>query len=128
MANLKNLHAFKNDTNGKRVTVGNNRQVSTTKGTTSCYLHGHEVVTLKRTPKGGNITLDHCGYQTVTTRQAMNDFMGGLGVNGRVSFAGGDFNARINGQDLKSTGNTISAPAASQPIPTDRPKPSRPKV
>jgi hypothetical protein len=87
MAKLKNTTAFHASTNGARVTVGHNRAVETSNdgNVTSCFLHGHKVVTLNRT--SGRVLLNNYGYMTTVTRQAMNDFLGELGVDARVSFA-----------------------------------------
>lgn len=79
---------------GQLVTVGNNRQVA--QGiepdgtrTLDCYLHGSRVVGASYSPKDGilRVDVDTCGYPTVTTRAAINDFLGALGVDAGASVA-----------------------------------------
>lgn len=103
MAQLRNHKYFKNDADvwGAKsvVTVGHNRTLhrDEAQGTLTGRLHGHAVVTLSR---DGTVLLDPCGYRTVTTRQAMRDFVEALtGMGCGVSFAKGGFTARIGGMD-----------------------------
>jgi hypothetical protein len=103
---------------GLRKKVGNNREVSHVR----CehedqiigLLHGHPVFTFTRYKPiflGGALILDHCGYPTATTRQAIADF--GAAAFGKrkvaVSFAKGEFTARLFGQEYMSpTGRQIT--------------------
>lgn len=73
--------------------VGHNRHMRALAGAIHCKYHNSIVVSLY--PDAGCFLLDPCGYWTVSTRQAMNDFIGALGMYGQVSFAGGNFKAHI---------------------------------
>lgn len=83
------------------VTVGNNRNISVNKGVFCCFLHGHEIAQFEMTddPHAVKVCLDHCGWQTTTTRSAMKDFMEYFGVMGGVSFAKGKFSVRYKAVD-----------------------------
>lgn len=102
MANLKNLKAFVEPTKNKRVKVGNNREAltSTDGDFTYGYLHGHEIFVLNRARKF--VDLKCHGFRTMTTARAMADFLGAIGMTGRVSFAKDGFSARVNGEDYVS--------------------------
>lgn len=107
MAKLKNTYAFRQSTNGKLVTVGNNRQVMNDGKFVRCYLHGHEIVTVDF--ENQKLKLDTCGYMTVTTRAAMNDFCGQMPVNvNHISFAGQKFNVTWNGDIYTIDGNVAN--------------------
>lgn len=45
-------------------------------------------------PQAMEIALDTCGWPTVTTRQAMSDFLNAVGARAGVSMAKGKFSAR----------------------------------
>lgn len=102
MARLKNTQfaTFDAGTWGNRhtVTIGHNRtlarEVSKVDGSIELVfrLHGHPIAR-KTLAQDGNVylTLDHCGYRTVTTREAMKDAIGLFGYWGNVSFAKGEF-------------------------------------
>ncbi len=112
------LFRFANFEPGLRKTVGHNRAVMHVR----CehedqiigLLHGHPVFTITRLQPGaldGELILNHCGYPTVTTRQAMADF--GTAAFGKykvaVSFAKGEFSARLFGQEMQApAGRKIS--------------------
>ena len=86
------------------VTVGHNRTISVWKGVFCCFLHGHEIAQFGFDPnddKVVKVTLDHHGYMTTTTRNAMKDFMKYFGVDGSVSFAKGKFAVRYRGVDTR---------------------------
>ena len=96
MAKLKEIDVFAlND--GQIVTVGHNRQVRKHNSQNFvCYLHGHPIAFFSNMDANGmcSVTLDHCGFQTVTTAAAMRDFLRFFGVSGGVSMARGKFWAR----------------------------------
>lgn len=112
------LFRFANFEPGLRKKVGNNREVLHVR----CehedqiigLLHGHPVFTITRHKPGsldGELILDHCGFPTVTTRQAIQDFgRAAFGpYNVAVSFAKGEFSARLFGQELQApTGRRIT--------------------
>jgi hypothetical protein len=89
-----------------QATVGNNRTVYRVKDAAPAdkptivgALHGHEIVKVAQDLR--TIILDPRGYRTVTTRQAMRDFVEAItGTPCRVSFAGGKFTAHIGGKDF----------------------------
>ena len=85
------------------VTVGNNRTISVNEGVFCCFLHGHEIAQFEMTddPHAVKVSLDHCGWQTTTTRQAMKDFLEYFGVMGSVSFAKGKFSVRYRAVDCR---------------------------
>lgn len=93
---------------GKRLTVGNNRQIQwfAAAGIFSGFLHGFEV--FQYAPDDDKVTLDPCGFPTVTTRRAMNDFLGYFNIPGSVSFAGGKFSARVKGQEAETNYDPIT--------------------
>ncbi len=112
------LFRFANFEPGLRKKVGNNREVMHGR----CehedqiigLLRGHMVFTITRFKPGsldGELILDHCGYPTATTRQAMADF-GAAAFGPRkvaVSFAKGKFSARLFGQEYTApTGRRIT--------------------
>jgi len=105
MAKIKNIQHFSHA--GSMGTVGNNRFASTSKDgrTTSCSLHGHQIVEINLMT--GKLTLNACGYHTTTTRQAMADFLGALNIVGKVSFANHKFSACIYGVDKETTGDVL---------------------
>ena len=88
-------------------TVGHNRTLELQAGegfnVAIGRLHGHQIFRVTRIhfdeQQPDRCTLNHQDYMTVTTRSAMNDFMRGFGIAGGVSFAKGEFSARINGRD-----------------------------
>ena len=88
--------------NGDQImTVGHNRQIRKCRGPVSnrlriaCYLHGNLIATFERlSATHCEVMLSTCGYMTTTTRRAMNDFIGAMGIKGRVSFAGGTMTVR----------------------------------
>lgn len=89
---------------GSRVTIGNNRQVQKRADETIYRLHGHPVVRVT----ADTLTVDTCGYSTVTTRNAIRDFIEAhLGFRVGVSFARGDFALSIPalGYDATVAGN-----------------------
>ncbi len=109
MAKLKNIDGLFDLANGGAVTVGNNRiitRVNRAKFTGS--LHGHPIFKIICDMSGESgdcrITLNTCGFMTVTTRAAMNDFCRAFGVSVGVSFAQGVFSARHDGKDVSSNG------------------------
>lgn len=81
--------------------VGHNRWIE--KYPANGFLHGklcgHAIFEL--TDKG-ELTLDPCGYRTVTTRQAMKDFGRLFGIAVSASFAKDGFSALINGADYEA--------------------------
>jgi hypothetical protein len=81
-----------------RFRIGHNRWIEcfSINGFLQGKLYGHAIFEL--TDKG-ELTLDPCGYRTVTTRQAMKDFGRLFGIAVSVSFAKGGFSARVNGAD-----------------------------
>ena len=85
------------------VTVGHNRTISVNKGVFCCFLHGNEIAQFELTddPHAVKVCLDHLGYMTVTTRNAMKDFMNYFGVMGGVSFAKGKFAVRYRAVDCR---------------------------
>lgn len=108
MAIIKNPELFRFDAFDPSICgkpVGNNRTVTHAGDPDMRHieaaLHGHKVFAFSRyTPKGWRayktlLTLDHCGYPTSTTRQAMCDFLAAAGLRGSVSFAGGKFSVRV---------------------------------
>lgn len=110
----KNLFTFDvSEWQGKtidRVKVGHNRELSfgyngiTQQPELRCYLHGHNVCTFTRIPGDGiEVTLEDHDWRTVTTRQAMNDFLEAMGLNGGVSFAKGEFTAYVQGVQKEGT-------------------------
>lgn len=111
MAKLHNLHAFERDalSVGERVTVGNNRQVACTSphdGTyqLSCRLHGSELVQKTWREDGTQwLRITDAGWCTVTTRNAIDDFLGALGYNAHASIAGGVLSVRFEGAELEPT-------------------------
>ena len=91
-------------------TVGNNRTLTRTSEGLVGMLHGHPVATFTETSDSEGrliqITLDPCGYETTTTRQAMQDFVEAItGVRCGVSFAKGEFTARFFGIERKAHDN-----------------------
>ena len=120
MAKLTNTHLLSfNSSNWERNTkrnpsmyrtgrVGNNRTVElhddlggNVNGIAG-KLHGSTVAYFEPDHENHDtkITLDPCGYETTTTRQAMCDFVEGFtGVRCGVSFAKGKFTARVLGTD-----------------------------
>ena len=106
MAKLRNLQWFTTATDGQLKTIGHNRQVETDKRGTRCALHGRFIVVLDR--QYDELILNHQGYRTATTRNAMNDFIKALGFTGAVSFAGGKFAAKINDKDQVTDNQTLT--------------------
>ena len=105
MANLKNLEKAIFGPHHTAITVGNNRTIEHVgDGMHDCRLHGHRVARIKCTKTGyAKVTLDTCGFRSVTTRAAMSDFLSAFGIRGNVSFAGGKFWACwwMDGDDRK---------------------------
>jgi hypothetical protein len=87
---------------GQSVTVGNNRTVTrgagagTNESRFTCRLHGHPVavITCKGASGVAYVTLDSCGFLTVTTVSAMKDFLALFGISAGVSRAGGRLSVR----------------------------------
>jgi hypothetical protein len=112
------LFDFVNFVPGLRKKVGNNREVMHVRCAHEDQiiglLHGSAVFTMTRHNPGsldGELILDHCGYPTVTTAAAIKDF--GAAAFGphkvAVSFAKGEFTARLFGQEYMSrTGRQIT--------------------
>lgn len=97
---LFRLSSFNADKYGEGVKVGNNRTVEhlVIDGVRTIVgrLHGHAIFILEDWDKGlERVTLDHRGYMTTTTREAMKDFLRAAQIDGAVSFANGIFTARI---------------------------------
>jgi hypothetical protein len=82
----------------KRVTVGNNRTIElmvTGGGDFLRYrLHDNVIAIVGGVDKSSWIALNHCGHLTSTTIAAMNEFLGCVGSNARVSRAGGVLSVR----------------------------------
>lgn len=103
MANLKNTQYFTMNPTawGKKldtlVTVGNNRQIRLAEHEgrlmLTGYLHGSPVATFELVKGGLEIFLNPCGYLTVTTRAAMQDFARAMGMRGGVSISKGVLSA-----------------------------------
>lgn len=103
MAKLKNLHAFKRKGfDGAYVQVGNNR-VALYRNSGFAHkveyaLHGSVLVTAKWNDLHGLLIVHvtDAGYPTNTTREAIKDFLRGLGVvNASVSMAGGELSVTV---------------------------------
>jgi hypothetical protein len=101
---LSKIKAIRASTTYATGTVGNNRTLTrAADGTLIGSLHGHQIVAVS--PKDV-ITLDHHHYRTVTTRNAMKDFVEAMtGWTTSISFANGNFTARIAGTDYTAEGN-----------------------
>ena len=99
MAQLKNLDRIWAAPLGDLATVGNNRQIMRDEQDGDpifrCYLHGHEIATIKPRGSAGtaSVRLDARGHLTATTVAAMKDFLGAFGVRAGVSRAGGKLSA-----------------------------------
>ena len=118
MAKLKNIEVFSFDTanprHGAMVTVGNNRAVMTDcelrdgaeVRRVKCFLHGHCVATFTQTwyssmrhsgvdvdPVAMFVKLDTHGWNTTTTRAAINDFLAAMRAEASVSMKGGKLGA-----------------------------------
>lgn len=102
MAQLRNTEYFtfnRSQWMGKSsVTVGHNRTLTLEDGllpTLVGRLHGHVIFRATQALSGTiMVCLDCAGWRTVTTRSAIGDFMGGMGIPGSASMAGGTFSAR----------------------------------
>lgn len=115
MAKIPKLHLFDitnitEDQHGTHETVGNNRVVIrgiNHDGTRVifCDLHGSTVVTVKWAPFTAEMVLQCslAGYPTITTRQAIQDFLRAFGLSAGVSIANGMFAIRVNGIDYMTT-------------------------
>lgn len=106
MAKIRHPHLFRFEhfESGKRATVGNNRTVEHEQRETASglpvrvikgRLHGHCIFHVETYPlRSGavvlQITLDTHGYQTSTTRAAMEDFLKAAGIRAGVSLARGE--------------------------------------
>ena len=106
MANMK-FYTREQIKEKSTVTVGNNRTIAyqSKDNVFSCFLHGHEIAQFQ--PAEGDdrvmkVCLDHCGYMTTTTRNAMHDFMEYFGVDARVSFAKGNFSVKYTAADMRT--------------------------
>lgn len=64
-------------------------------GELQCRLHGHKVASFRRGKEGLEVTLDTCGWLTVTTMAAMKDYLAAMRVKGSVGRAKGGFTARV---------------------------------
>lgn len=97
MAQLKNTDKIASLEPGQAVTIGNNRNVERVKGGFRCTLHGHGIAFFSELDASGviRVTLNDCGYPTVTTRNAMQDFARAFGCTLSVSFAKGGFSIRF---------------------------------
>lgn len=97
MARLKNTDKIATLKAGECVTVGNNRIVHKDEYGFRCTIHGHPVAMFSELDASGiiRVTLRDCGYPTVTTRQAMQDFARAFGCTLSVSFAKGGFSIRF---------------------------------
>ena len=112
MAQLKNINKIFDLRAGGSITVGNNRTITReNRATFTGCLHGHPVFKIVCDMSGESgdcrVTLNTCGYMTVTMRSAMNDFCSAFGVSVGVSFAKGVFSARYNGKDITHNGYGI---------------------
>lgn len=95
MAKLRNLDKIFALAEGERVTIGNNRTVTREGHGFTGRLHGAPIVRIVPRADGkASLWLDDCGFRTVTTRAAMQDFAKAFGVQMGVSFAGGEFSVR----------------------------------
>ena len=110
----RELFSFANFKAGTHRKVGHNRAVVHMDYENEEHivgtLYGHPVFILAKHKSPGwgayrDLILDHCGHRSVTTRQAMGDFMRAAGIPGGASFAKGSFTARINGCDHKEAAN-----------------------
>lgn len=108
MAMMKQIPLETIRESGERLTVGNNRQVQwfAAAGVFSGFLHGFEI--FQYAPADNKVTLDPCGFPTTTTRQAMSDFLRYFNIPGGVSFAGGKFSARVQGQEVETNHDPIT--------------------
>lgn len=109
MAQLKNLDRIFDLANGNNLTVGNNRVISrVNRAQFVGLLYDNPVfsITLDSSGESGNcrITLNTCGFMTVTTRAAMVDFCQAFGVTVGVSFAKGVFIMRYGKSEITSNG------------------------
>lgn len=107
MAKLKNLHAFKRNwtAHNMEVTVGNNRVAQRISGgagkkehKTVFKLHGSILVQAIWNDLHGLLVVHvtDAGYPTSTTREAIKDFLRGLGVtHAKVSMAGGELSIKV---------------------------------
>ena len=97
MAQLKNTDKIASLEPGRAVTIGHNRNVERVKGGFRCTLHGHGIAFFSELDASGiiRVTLNDCGYPTVTTRNAMKDFARAFGCTLSVSFAKGGFSVRF---------------------------------
>lgn len=117
MARINKLHLFRlapTAADRRPIRVGNNRTIETGHTVSAyryltCMLHDHPIVSIEETGAGAAVTLAACGYRTPTTRAAMQDFLRAAGIPGGISFAKGQFTARIFGRDLTATGPHGSA-------------------
>jgi hypothetical protein len=100
MAKLINRETIWTAPEGQAVTVGNNRTVTRKDGAGEsyfeCRLHGHPVAVIACKGASGvaYVTLDSCGFLTVTTVSAMKDFLALFGISAGVSRAGGKLSVR----------------------------------
>lgn len=84
--------------------VGTQKRFYRTQDGLQGTLNGYSVVTLKTDRK---LVLRHHGFKSFAMRTAMNDFMEALGVNGKVSFAGGKFTVTICDREYQPTGDCL---------------------
>ena len=102
MAQLKNTEKLFDLEIGDSITVGNNRTIARVKYDKAfgfkCSLHGHGVAFIGiEGPHGecARVTLNDCGYPTVTTAAAIRDFASAFGLSLSVSRAGGQWSIRF---------------------------------
>jgi hypothetical protein len=97
MAQLKNTDKLASLELGQAVAIGHNRNVERVKGGFRCTLHGNGIAFFSELDASGiiRVTLNDCGYPTVTTRNAMRDFARAFGCTLSVSFAKGGFSIRF---------------------------------
>jgi len=107
MAKLKNLHAFNRNwtAHSMELTVGNNRTAHRISGgagkrehKTVFRLHGSILVQALWNDVAGLLIVHvtDAGYTTATTREAIKDFLRGLGLTSvNVSIAGGELSIKV---------------------------------
>ena len=95
--NKKNVYVVLYSDKPISKTVGNNRTMERTEnGDVICRLHGNPVVTYRAGRSGWRgMLISTCGYATVTTRAAIQDFLKALGADMvDVSLARGNLSVR----------------------------------
>lgn len=68
------VRAFRNN---ERFSRGNTQVVPGSQGT-SMYLHGHEIAS----SHAGEVAVNSCGYETVTTKERLNGLLSSIGCQG----------------------------------------------